>query len=82
MKRKTRSLADLERLPDTAWMTKQETADWMRVSIWVIDRLIAQKALRATKIEKQWRTCKAWIDEYTRTHTNALSVVVKGRVAS
>ena len=74
MKRKSRSVAEIDKLPQHAKLTKQEAAAWTRMSIWTINRLIDQKLLRATQYLGQWRTTKAWIDEYDRMYANSLSV--------
>lgn len=83
MKRKSRTVAEIDKLPFDAYITKREAADWMRMSLFTVDRLIEQKLLRAVQFQKQWRTTKTWIEEYARIHANVLAVVPdKKRVAS
>lgn len=51
-----------------SYLTRQQVADRLNVSIWTVRRLIADGALRAFKIRGQYRIDPRDLDKYLAKH--------------
>jgi len=60
----------------TQLITLQETADYLRVTMKTIYRLLEGSKIPATKVGRQWRFDKAAIDEWLHENSNQVSASI------